>query len=62
MGKEQRAVCSGGLVIVVEAAAWLEFGLSPRSVVVGGRLVGYDRYHTEVPGGQCLLASGIGYP
>ena len=30
MGKAQRAVCSGGLVVVVEAAVWLTFGLSPR--------------------------------
>ena len=29
MGKEQRAVCSGGLVVEVEAAVWLQLGLSP---------------------------------
>ena len=32
MGREQRAVCSGGLVVEVEAAVWLELGLSPRRV------------------------------
>ena len=26
MGKEQRAVCSDGLVVEVEAAVWLKFG------------------------------------
>ena len=37
MGKEQRAVCSGVLVVVVEAAVWLKLGLSPSRVeeVVG---------------------------
>ena len=30
MGKEQRAVCSGGLVVVVEDAVWLK--LSPSRV------------------------------
>ena len=30
MGKEQRAVCSGSLV--VEVAVWLKFGLSPSRV------------------------------
>ena len=28
MGKEQREVCSGDLVVVVEAAVWLKVGLS----------------------------------
>ena len=32
MGKEQRAVCSGGLVVAVEAAVWLKLGLSPSRV------------------------------
>ena len=27
MGKEQRAVCSGGLVVEIEAAVWLKLGL-----------------------------------
>ena len=29
MGKEQRAVCSDGLVVEVEAAVWLKLGLTP---------------------------------
>ena len=29
MGKERRTVCSGGLIVVVEAAVWLKLGLSP---------------------------------
>ena len=32
MGKEHRAVCSGGLVVEVEAAVWLKSGLSPSRV------------------------------
>ena len=32
MGKEQRAVCSGGLIVEVEAAVWLKLGLSPSRV------------------------------
>ena len=32
MGKAQRAACSGGLEVEVEAAAWLKLGLSPSRV------------------------------
>ena len=32
MGKEQRAVCSGDLVVEVEAAVRLKLGLSPSRV------------------------------
>ena len=32
MGKEQRALCSGGLVVEVEAAVWLKLGLSSSRV------------------------------
>ena len=37
MGKEKRAVCSGGLVVAVEAAVWLKLASSPSRVeeVVG---------------------------
>ena len=32
MGKEQRAVCCGRLVVEVEAVVWLMLGLSPSRV------------------------------
>ena len=32
MGREQRAVCSGGLIVEVEAAVWLSLSLSPSRV------------------------------
>ena len=41
MGNEQRAVCSGGLVVEAEAAVLLKLSLSPRrdGVVVGEFLI-----------------------
>ena len=42
MGKEQRAVCSGGLAVAVEAAVWLKLGLSPE-----GGLASSTRHHKE---------------
>ena len=36
MGKEQRAVCSGGLIVEVEAAILLKLSLSPSRVEKAG--------------------------
>ena len=47
MGKEQRALCNGGLVVEVEAADWLKLGLSPSRV----EEVVDELLH---PGGACL--------
>ena len=61
-GKEQRAVCGGGLVVVGEAAVWLKLGLSPSSVeeVVSELLHHGVRVSGNGGDGVCVCGGGGG--